>query len=63
MKTENTNLTDTQLDAVAGGISFQQVALNPQPIPPGRTYFAAFSHSAGLHLPRTPGCPGPVFTH
>ena len=54
------NLTDIELDAVAGGIIFQQVALNPQPIPPGRTEFAAFHHSSGPSLPRNPGCPGPV---
>jgi hypothetical protein len=53
-------LTEIELESVAGGIIFQQVALNPQPIPPGRSEFAAFHHSSGLNLPRTPGCPGPV---
>ena len=63
MNNQTSNLTDNELDTVSGGIIFQHVALNPQPIPPGRTELATFHHSSGLNLPRGPGCPGPVHFH
>jgi hypothetical protein len=52
-------LNDIQLDAVAGGITAQQVALNPQPIPPGRFELGSLHAGLSLTLPRNPGCPGP----
>jgi hypothetical protein len=52
------NLNDVALDDVSGGTSYQHVALNPQPIPPGRIELGG-SHTLSLYLPRNPGCPGP----
>jgi bacteriocin-like protein len=62
MNNQTSNLTDNELDAVSGGVTFQQVALNPQPIPPGQTELA-IQRGSGLSLPRGPGCPGPVLFH
>lgn len=70
-------MSDDELAEVAGGAKFNMVALNPQPIPPGRINLAALNpqplppgpiNLVGLNpqpLPpnpcRIPGCPGPVF--
>jgi hypothetical protein len=51
-------LAADELDVVSGGLAMHFVALNPQPIPPGRSDFGSFGLS--LRIPRTPGCPGPL---
>ena len=53
-------LDEARLDEVNGGIALQRVALNPQPIPPGRPDFGGLGHGLILHLPGNPGCPGPL---
>ena len=53
-------LTIDEIDSVTGGLAFSFLALNPQPIPPGRIDFAQFQTALPLGFPRAPGCPGPV---
>jgi hypothetical protein len=53
-------LNDTDLAQVDGGVKLQYVALNPQPIPPGREMaFGNFRTGFPIHLPHNPGDPGP----
>ena len=49
-------LSTQELDSVTGGWAMSWVALNPQPIPPGR-FDLGFGGSLHLILGPTPGCP------
>ena len=52
-------LTADEIDGVTGGLALSFIALNPQPIPPGRTDFAGLRTGLPLSI-RMPGCPGPI---
>jgi hypothetical protein len=52
-------LSLSALDAISDGLAMNFSALNPQPIPPGRTDWAMLVPQPLAPLWKGPGCPGP----